>query len=46
MKCPYCDKETDEQVKVCPNCKAAIPGQEKNSEESSTVNKRNKKERD
>jgi len=45
MKCPYCDKETDEQVKICPNCKAAIPDKKQDVEEPSTGNnRRNKKE--
>lgn len=24
MKCPYCNKEIDNNVGVCPNCKAAV----------------------
>lgn len=46
MKCPYCHKEADEQAKVCPNCKAAIPHATKKDEEPLRVNKRNKKERE
>ena len=46
MKCPYCHKETDEQTKVCPNCKAAIPHDDKKDEEPLRVNKRIKKERE
>ena len=45
MKCPFCHKETDEQMNVCPNCKAAIPHAEKKEEEPlRVINKRNKKE--
>lgn len=46
MKCPYCHKETDEQAKVCPNCKAAIPRETNKDAEPLKVLKRNKKESD
>ena len=47
MKCPYCHKEADEQEKVCPNCKAAIPHEEnEDGEPLKVINKRNKKERE
>ena len=47
MKCPYCGRENDEQVKICIRCKAAIPHEGKKDRETNMVmNKRNKKERE
>ena len=38
MKCPFCGKENDEQAKICVQCYAAIPHEDK--EEKPVTRKR------
>lgn len=38
-KCPYCGTEHDDQVKVCPQCRAEVPAEPKQKKSAKETDK-------